>query len=494
MFDFLTRLLDTSDFPARWQCGNWTAGHGWLHILSDLGVWSAYVAIPCVLGYFALRRKDIPFRSIFLLFGVFILACGTTHLMDALVFWWPAYRLAAVIKLFTALVSWLTVAALIPVTPRALAMRSPEALEHEIAARENVENALQQTNAKLSNQVEALLASEERFRLLVEGATDHAILMLDPTGRVASWNPGAERIKQYRAEEIVGEHFSRFYPPEAVEVGRPEQGLQKAAAEGRYEEEGWRLRKDGSRFWANAVITALRADDGGLRGYSKITRDMTERKQAEENTLRLSEEASARRAAEAHAAAIWEEREWFRMTLASIGDGVITTDTEGKVTFMNPVAESLTGWAHDAGAGGAPLTTVFNILHEQTRQPVENPVAKALREGKIVGLARHTILISRQGTERPIADSAAPIRDKQGNISGVVLVFRDVTEQRRGEEAERRNREVLQLVHKIGKIGHWEWNAQTDENHWSPEIEALYGLPARRLRGGLPGLGQANSS
>ena len=92
--EFLTRLFDTSDFPARWHCGRWTAGHGWLHILSDLGVWSAYVAIPCVLGYFVLRRKDIPFRTIFLLFGAFILACGTTHLMEALMFWWPAYRLA----------------------------------------------------------------------------------------------------------------------------------------------------------------------------------------------------------------------------------------------------------------------------------------------------------------------------------------------------------------------------------------------------------------
>ena len=94
MFEFLTDLFDTSDFPARWRCGAWTAAHGWLHILSDLGVWSAYLAIPCVLVYFALRRRDLPFKFLFLLFGAFILACGTTHLMEAVIFWWPAYRLA----------------------------------------------------------------------------------------------------------------------------------------------------------------------------------------------------------------------------------------------------------------------------------------------------------------------------------------------------------------------------------------------------------------
>src|SRR6516162_5058900 len=142
MFDFLSKLLDTSDFPARWHCGSWTAGHGWLHILSDLGVWSAYVAIPCVLGHFVLRKKDMPFRMIFWLFGAFILACGATHLMEAILFWWPAYRLAGLIKLCTALVSWATVLALVPTTPQVLAFRSPGELEGEIAQRKRAESAL----------------------------------------------------------------------------------------------------------------------------------------------------------------------------------------------------------------------------------------------------------------------------------------------------------------------------------------------------------------
>ncbi len=129
---------------------------------------------------------------------------------------------------------------------------------------------------------DALRESEERFRLLVDNVRDYAILMLDPTGRIASWNQGAERIKGYKANEILGCHFSRFYPPEDVENGKTEYELQRATAEGRYEEEGWRIRKDGSRFLANVVITALKDGNGKLRGFSKITRDITERKRVEQ--------------------------------------------------------------------------------------------------------------------------------------------------------------------------------------------------------------------
>ena len=163
MFDFLSRLFDTSGFPPRWICGDWSAAHGWLHILSDLGVWSAYVAIPLVLGYFVLRRRDIPFRGIFWLFAAFILACGTTHLMEAIIFWWPAYRLAGVIKLFTAVVSWTTVIALVPVAPVALAMRSPNELEREIVARKEAESALQKANALLERQSQCAARERRAF-------------------------------------------------------------------------------------------------------------------------------------------------------------------------------------------------------------------------------------------------------------------------------------------------------------------------------------------
>jgi PAS domain S-box-containing protein len=135
-----------------------------------------------------------------------------------------------------------------------------------------------------------ILGSEDSFRLLVESLKDYAIVMLDPHGRVASWNAGAERFKGYRAAEIIGQHFSCFYTPEAVQRGLPEQELKAAAKEGRFEDEGWRVRKDGKKFWANVIISALRNKDGTLRGFSKVTRDLTERKQAEEQIQQQSRE------------------------------------------------------------------------------------------------------------------------------------------------------------------------------------------------------------
>ncbi|HEV2177381.1 MAG TPA: PAS domain S-box protein [Terriglobia bacterium] len=132
---------------------------------------------------------------------------------------------------------------------------------------------------------DALRHSEERLRSILESVQDYAIFTLDPQGRVSSWTPAAERIKGYRADEILGQHFSRFYLPEDIERGKPEHELKMAAQLGRFEDEGWRLRKDGARFWANVVITALRDSSGVLRGFSKVTRDFTERKQGEEALL-----------------------------------------------------------------------------------------------------------------------------------------------------------------------------------------------------------------
>jgi PAS domain S-box-containing protein len=128
---------------------------------------------------------------------------------------------------------------------------------------------------------EDLRHSEERFRLMVEAVQDYAIFMLDPDGRVASWNAGAERIKGYAPSEIIGQHFSRFYPPDRIAAGWPEHELEMARKNGRFEDEGWRLRKDGSRFWANVVITAVHGPSGEVRGFTKVTRDLTERRRVE---------------------------------------------------------------------------------------------------------------------------------------------------------------------------------------------------------------------
>jgi len=155
MSDFFLRLFDTAGFPQRWYCGTgWTPELGWTHIVSDIGVWSAYFTIPLILVFFAQRRPDLPFRGMFLLFGCFILFCGLTHLMDAAIFWWPAYRLSAMIRLATAVVSWATVIALVPIVPKVLALRSPAELEREIAERRRAEASLLDLQHELEARVQ----------------------------------------------------------------------------------------------------------------------------------------------------------------------------------------------------------------------------------------------------------------------------------------------------------------------------------------------------
>jgi PAS domain S-box-containing protein len=335
-------------------------------------------------------------------------------------------------------------------------------------------------------QAEAVLRqSEEQFGQLVGGVRDYAVFLLDREGKVLTWNAGAERIKGYTAEEIVGQHFSRFYPQEAIDRGWPAEELRRAAAEGRIEDEGWRLRKDGSRFWANVVITALRDEAGTLRGFAKVTRDMIERRQAEENARRLLQEEAARKAAEACTLearrARGEERrqrEQLHVTLSSIGDAVIVTDSSGVVTFMNPVAAALTGW-EPAEAAVQPLGRVFRVINEQTRQPVEDPVSMVLREGVVVGLANHSVLLTRDGREVPVDDSGAPIRGEGGAIAGVVLVFRDVTEARRAVEA----RLHLAAIVESSDDAIISTNLDGTITSWNEGAERLYGYTAREIVG-----------
>ena len=267
-------------------------------------------------------------------------------------------------------------------------------------------------------------SQNERFRALVAAIEDYAIIMLDPIGNIATWNSGARTLKGWEEHEIIGKHFSVFYPEE-VRDSLPNELFTEAALKGRASHEGWRVRKDGSRFWGQVVLTAMRDVTGALVGVAKVTHDLTRRRAAEE-ALQKSEES-------------------LRTTLDSIGDAVIATDVEGRVMRMNPVAERLTGWKID-DARGQPFAKVFDIKSEITGEPAANPVDRVLREGTVVGLANHTALVARDGKTHPIADSAAPIRDARGKMTGVVLVFRDQTDER---EAERAIREVNAFLDSI---------------------------------------------
>src|SRR3954465_3493622 len=171
-------------------------------------------------------------------------------------------------------------------------------------------------------------AGEQRFQVLVNSVTDYAIYMLDPEGHIATWNPGARRFKGYEESEVIGKHYSAFFTPEDREARLPWRALETAEREGRFETEGWRVRKDGTRFWANVVIDPIRDPAGGLVGFAKVTRDLTDSRAAEEE-LRASEER-------------------FRLLVQSVTDyAIYMLDPEGRVSSWNAGAERFKGYSSD---------------------------------------------------------------------------------------------------------------------------------------------------
>src|SRR6185437_9293168 len=238
-------------------------------------------------------------------------------------------------------------------------------------------------------------------------SSDDVIVSKDIEGRITSWNRSAEMLLGYTESEIIGKPITTIISPELQEEER--QIMTRLRRGERIEHfDTVRLTKGGDRIDLSLTISPLRNSEGEVVGASKIARDIRRRKEFE------------------------RQRGVLHAALASIGDAVIVTDERGLVSFLNPVAEGLTGWSV-ADAQRQPLSHVFRIVNERTRAPVENPVDKVLQTGFTQGLANHTVLLTRGGGEVPIDDSAAPIRTPDGRIVGVVLVFRDITERRRLE-------------------------------------------------------------
>jgi PAS domain S-box-containing protein len=313
----LDYLLETASFLPHGFCLLWRPDLVALHLVSDLAIGLAYFSIPLAILAFLRRRPDFEYRWVAYLFAAFIVLCGTTHFAGIAMLWQPYYGLDGMIKLVTGIVSVTTAALLWPLLPKIVALPSPrllqetnhrleaeirerwaaegqlrqarDDLERQVAERITVDHALRASLAEKEVLLEEIRQTEESFRLLVDNVRDYAILRFDTEGRIATWNAGAERLYGWSAAAADGQPMRLLYPPEAA--GEAEQVLQTVQQTGRYEGEGWRVRKDGTRLWSHVIVTLLWDDQGRMRGYVKIAQDITEQKRVEAELRRAKDEA-----------------------------------------------------------------------------------------------------------------------------------------------------------------------------------------------------------
>jgi PAS domain S-box-containing protein len=308
-----------------------------------------------------------------------------------------------------------------------------------------------------SDRYDASLSDDGRYRLLVEGVTDYAIYMLDPTGIVSSWNPGAERFKGYKANEIIGQHFSRFYTDEDKATELPRRALEIALREGKFEHEGWRVRKDGTRFWAYVVIDPIRRASGELVGFAKVTRDLTERRAAEE-ALRRSEQQ-------------------FKLLVQGVTDyAIYFLSPEGNVSSWNQGAQRIKGYSPDDVLGRH-----FSLFYTEADKAAGLPQAAldtVKREGRF---EREGWRVRKDGTRFYANVVIDAIRDDDGELIGFAKITRDITERREAQINLERTREALAQSQKMEAIGQLTGGIAHDFNNLLMAVLGSLELMRKRL-------------
>ncbi len=425
MISFLQHLFDTSGFPPRWHCGQWSDGHGWLHILSDIAIFGAYAAIPLTLAYFIRRRKDLPFLPIFWLFAVFIVACGLSHLIEATIFWHPWYRLSGLVKLVTAVVSWMTVFALLKVLPSALALpgiaKINQQLSAEIAERKRAEEALRE---------------KEHFLQRVITISPSVVYIMDLADLRITWvNAQVATVMGYSVAEVLelGPAFMprAMHPDDLLRMPAHFEQLARSR-DGELVEIEYRLRHpDGTWRWFGGRKTPFSRDaKGNVREIIGTSSDITERKRAEEAMARL--------------AAIVESSQ----------DAIVGKDLCGTITSWNQGAATLFGYSAEEIVG----QSILRVIPPERRDEEADILARVARgEG-----LRHSETVRRRkdGSLVEVSITVSPIKDAAGTIVGISKVARDITERKRVEESLWQNAALFLTLIAQAPIGTYVVDAQ----------------------------------
>jgi PAS domain S-box-containing protein len=308
-----------------------------------------------------------------------------------------------------------------------------------------------------SDRFSASLTDEGRYRLLVDAISDYAIYMLDPDGMVTSWNSGAERFKGYAPSEIIGQHFSRFYTPEDQERGIPAKALETAQREGKFEAEGWRVRKDGTRFWAYVVIDPIRKPKGAILGYAKITRDLTERRAAEEELRRGQEQ--------------------FRLLVQGVTDyAICMLDTKGLVSSWNLGAQRIKGYAPGEIIG--QHFSRFYTDEDRAAGAPQEALETARRDGRFEKEGQR---VRKDGTRFWAHVIIDAITNDAGEPIGFAKITRDITERRQAQEKLEKTREALLQSQKMEAVGQLTGGIAHDFNNLLMAVLGSLELVRKRL-------------
>jgi PAS domain S-box-containing protein len=401
VINFFKKLFDSSDWPPRWHCGKWSEFDGWLYIVSDLLIWSAYFAIPVVIIKYISRKQGARFIRLYFLFAAFILACGATHFLDAVAFWIPVYRLSALVRLLTGIISWITVFYIVKYLPLAFLLRPHAELEKEIAQRKIAEERFKTLNTTLDSIVRERTAEIADYKYALDESSIVAIT--DRKGIIKHVNDNFCRISKYSREELIGRDHriinSGYHPKDfirnlwfTIEQGKIWKGELKNRA------------KDGSTYWVDTTIVPFITEDRKPRQYIAIRADITERKKAEEQHALLAS------------------------IINSSDEAIVSVDLDGLITSWNRGAVTLLGYSPGEALG----RDILMIVAPERR--LENSTnSKRVIRGESI---RHyeTKKIKKDGSAVHISLNMAPIRDADGRIIGISRIARDITERKQAEK------------------------------------------------------------
>lgn len=420
---FFSRLTDTSDFPARWYCGTWSGPLGWLHIVADLLIFAAYFAIPTLIAFYMWRRRDnIPFPMVGGLFAAFILLCGTGHLMDALIFWWPAYRLSGLLKLATALVSVTTVAVLVKLLPAALELPGIARMNEQL-----LREAEQRTVAERT----AALEKSNKLAIL-EGTSSIAIIATDADGLVTMYNHGAERLLGYGAEDVIGRRsvvdFHDAAELQAILSGQSAvpsesddttQALLRLAEQEHISTRDWTyITSTGERRTVRLTASRLRYEDNTTNGYLFVATDVTAQRAQEHELRKLAIVA--------------------RKTI----NAVVIADRNRRVVWVNDSFTRMTGYTMDEVRGRTPG---HFLQGPETNRKTVDAMRAALDAGEVFQGEIFNYAKSGEGYWQAL--TITPVHSPSGEPEGFISVQTDITETRRAlDRAAEANRVKSQFL------------------------------------------------